>query len=117
MKKTAATSFLFIVATDTDKVFYPTKLVTGKILTIDSNTGRVELSLKNSVVKEVKNKSLNDSMVNFKNVEVGQVLEGTVSKVESYGVFIKLLKSGNPGISGMCHISEATDKYVKNLSK
>ena len=101
----------------TDKVFYPTKLVTGKILTIDSNTGRVELSLKNSVVKEVKNKSLNDSMVNFKNVEVGQVLEGTVSKVESYGVFIKLLKSGNPGISGMCHISEATDKYVKNLSK
>ena len=66
----------------TDKVFYPTKLVTGKILTIDKETGRIELTLKNSMVKEGKRGS-KDAMVTFKNIEIGQILEGTVSKVES----------------------------------
>ena len=78
---------------------------------------KIELTLKKSAVKEKALDENGSDRVNFKSIEVGQILEGTVSKVESYGVFVKLLQSGNPGISGLCHISEATDKFVKNLGK
>ena len=86
-------------------------------MTLDKKSCKIELTLKKSAVKQ---KALDENgvhRINFKSIEVGQILEGTVSKVESYGVFVKLLQSGNPGISGLCHISEATDKFVKNLGK
>ena len=44
-------------------------------------------------------------------VEVGQVFTGTVVSVKDFGAFIEIA----PGTEGLCHISELSDEYVKNV--
>ncbi|NLC19958.1 MAG: S1 RNA-binding domain-containing protein, partial [Clostridiales bacterium] len=46
-------------------------------------------------------------------VEVGQILEGTVSSITKFGAFI-LLPCGR---TGMVHISEIDDSYVKDINQ
>ncbi|HZK34182.1 MAG TPA: S1 RNA-binding domain-containing protein [Bacillota bacterium] len=45
-------------------------------------------------------------------VEVGQILEGTVSGITNFGAFIEL----KDGKTGMAHISEIADAYVKDIN-
>ena len=42
--------------------------------------------------------------------EVGKVYEGVVDKVTTYGAFVDV----SPSISGLLHISEMADKFVKD---
>ncbi len=42
---------------------------------------------------------------------VGSVVKGIVTGIESYGIFVKL----ENGYTGLIHISEITEKYVKNI--
>lgn len=44
--------------------------------------------------------------------EVGKVYKGTVKRVESYGAFVEIFK----GTEGLCHVSEVSDRFVKNTS-
>jgi len=44
--------------------------------------------------------------------QVGRIYTGTVVSVKDFGAFIEIL----PGTDGMCHVSELSDKYVKNVS-
>ncbi len=44
-------------------------------------------------------------------VEVGQILEGSVSGITNFGAFIELPE----GKTGMVHISEIADAYVKDI--
>jgi S1 RNA binding domain protein len=46
-------------------------------------------------------------------IEVGQVIEGTVSGITKFGAFI-LLPGGE---TGMVHISEIADAYVKDINQ
>ena len=43
---------------------------------------------------------------------VGSVVLGEVTGIESYGIFVKL----NNGYSGLIHISEITEKFVKDVN-
>ena len=43
-------------------------------------------------------------------VNVGDIVEGKVTDIMNYGVFVKL----NDEKSGLVHISEMSDKYIKN---
>ncbi|SHE73196.1 polyribonucleotide nucleotidyltransferase [Atopostipes suicloacalis DSM 15692] len=45
-------------------------------------------------------------------VEVGKIYNGTVKRVESYGAFVEIFK----GTEGLCHVSEISDRFVKNTS-
>ena len=45
-------------------------------------------------------------------VEVGQIVEGTVSGITNFGAFIEL----GGGKTGMVHISEIADAYVKDIN-
>lgn len=45
-------------------------------------------------------------------VEVGQIVEGTVSGITNFGAFIEL----GEGKTGMVHISEIADAYVKDIN-
>ncbi|MFZ5966662.1 MAG: S1 domain-containing RNA-binding protein [Bacillota bacterium] len=44
-------------------------------------------------------------------VEVGKVVEGTVTGITNFGAFIQLPE----GKTGLCHISEVADDYVKDI--
>jgi polyribonucleotide nucleotidyltransferase len=45
-------------------------------------------------------------------VEVGQIYEGTVSKIMDFGAFVTIL----PGKDGLVHISQISDERVENVS-
>lgn len=44
--------------------------------------------------------------------EVGKIYEGTVVSIKDFGAFVNIL----PGIDGMVHISQISDKRVENVS-
>lgn len=44
-------------------------------------------------------------------VEVGQIIEGNISRVENYGAFIKL----DTGDTGLVHISEVDRNFVRDI--
>ncbi len=44
--------------------------------------------------------------------EVGKVYEGTVATIKDFGAFVTIL----PGVDGMLHVSQISDKRVKNVN-
>ncbi|QGJ70801.1 Polyribonucleotide nucleotidyltransferase [Planctomycetales bacterium 10988] len=46
------------------------------------------------------------------NVEVGRIYEGRVTSVKDFGAFVEIL----PGKDGLCHISELSDGYTRNVA-
>ena len=46
------------------------------------------------------------------NYEVGKVIEGSVTGIESYGIFVNLLDY----YTGLIHISEISNKFVKDVN-
>lgn len=47
------------------------------------------------------------------NYEKGNIAKGIVSKIEPFGIFVKLEKKG---YNGLIHISEITNGYVSNIN-
>jgi S1 RNA binding domain protein len=45
-------------------------------------------------------------------VAIGQILKGTVVSLKKFGAFVKL----PDGTIGLCHISEVSNKYVKEIT-
>jgi polyribonucleotide nucleotidyltransferase len=43
--------------------------------------------------------------------QIGRIYTGTVVSIKDFGAFIEIL----PSQDGMCHVSELSDKYVKNV--
>lgn len=94
---------------DWKKDFHINQPVRGRILEADSE-GRVLMTLKDSVVNgEISN------LKSFKDLKVGDIFEGSIKKVEEYGVFVKL--DGTENISGLCHRSEITDSPIKDAQE
>ncbi len=48
----------------------------------------------------------------MEDLSVGSVVLGEVTGIESYGIFVKL----NNNYSGLIHISEITEKFVKDIT-
>jgi polyribonucleotide nucleotidyltransferase len=46
------------------------------------------------------------------NVKVGTIYNGRVTSIKEFGAFIELV----PGQDGLCHVSELSTEYVKNVS-
>ncbi|WP_208558704.1 polyribonucleotide nucleotidyltransferase [Marinilactibacillus kalidii] len=44
-------------------------------------------------------------------VEVGRIYKGTVKRIEKFGAFVEVIK----GKDGLVHVSELSDKYIKNV--
>ncbi|KAG7397469.1 hypothetical protein PHYBOEH_000689 [Phytophthora boehmeriae] len=86
---------------DPQSQFPAGKLVAGRV-TKKSERG-LELSLKTSIVSE------DASLFKWSDLREGLTVKGTITKVQSYGVFVKIEKST---ISGLCHISEVADDKV-----
>lgn len=44
-------------------------------------------------------------------VEIGKIYNGTVKRIEKFGAFVEIVK----GKDGLVHVSELSDKYIKNV--
>lgn len=90
---------------DWKKHFKIGQIVNG--IVISKKNGRIELSLKESTVS---GKSVGQPGLDT--LEVGSIMDGTVRKVQDYGVFVTL---GETGLSGLCHRSEVADRPISDL--
>ena len=48
----------------------------------------------------------------MEDIKVGSVVKGEVTGIESYGIFVRL----ENGYTGLVHISEITEKFVKDVN-
>ncbi|MCJ1385764.1 rRNA biogenesis protein rrp5 [Xylographa soralifera] len=88
--------------------FQVDQLVTGKIITVDPLLHHIQMSLKQSVLSKDYRPPLT-----YADVVVGQIITGTIRKVEDFGVFIVVDNSAN--VSGLCHRSEIAEERVDNV--
>jgi small subunit ribosomal protein S1 len=75
--------------------------LTTSFLEIDPNTKRMVLSQR-----------LASRSANFSMLEVGQLVEGKVTGIKAFGVFVEL-----EGVSALLHIKQVTQKFIDNLEK
>jgi rRNA biogenesis protein RRP5 len=90
--------------------FQRDQLVEGKIISVDQETGHVQMTLKASILKAnyVAPLALTD-------LKVGDVVTGKVAQVKDFGVFIVVDNSMN--IRGLCHRSEIAEQRIDDASK
>lgn len=89
--------------------FQRDQLVKGKILSIDKENGRIQMSLRDSVLRPEWTPPLT-----FSDLRVGDIITAKVVKVETFGVFILVDNSEN--VRGLCHRSEIAGKWVEDAS-
>ncbi|KAK6088407.1 S1 RNA binding domain-containing protein [Seiridium cupressi] len=86
------------------------QLVKGRIISIDTGLGHIQMSLKSSVV----DKDFTP-LLNYQDLHEGQIITGKVRKVEEFGAFILVDNTAN--VSGLCHRSEMAEKSVEDARK
>ncbi|RVX09623.1 rRNA biogenesis protein RRP5 [Vitis vinifera] len=84
------------------------KLVSGRVLSVEPLSRRVEVTLKTSSATSVQKSEVND----FSSILVGDIIFGTIKRVESYGLFITI---DDTNMVGLCHISELSDDHISNI--
>lgn len=84
------------------------KLVSGRVLSVEPLSRRVEVTLKTSSATSVQKSEVND----FSSILVGDIISGTIKRVESYGLFITI---DDTNMVGLCHISELSDDHISNI--
>ncbi len=75
------------------------QLLTVHILELDRDRNKLVFSQR-----------LASESVSFGQLEVGQLIEGKVSSVKPFGVFVDL-----DGVTGLIHIKEVSQKYIESL--
>ncbi len=75
--------------------------LTATIIELNQETGKLVLS----------NRLASRSAV-FSQLEIGQLVEGTVSGIKPFGVFVDM-----NGTSGLLHINQISQKYIESLAK
>ncbi len=76
-----------------------------KILALDTEKGRISLSIKAT------QRGPWDEAAD--QIAAGSVLEGTVKRVKDFGAFVEIL----PGIEGLVHVSQISNKRIENPSE
>ena len=100
---------------DPASMFPPGRLVVGKVKQVctgkdskkNKNKVTIDLDLRESVLLEDQNKLTLDD------IKEGEKYGGVVTRIETYGVFVRL---ENSEVSGLVHLSECSDDYIKRLS-
>ena len=101
---------------DPASMFPPGRLVVGKVKKVStvkskqkSKKNRVlaELDLRESILLEDQDK------LTFDDIKDGEKYGGVVTRIETYGLFVRL---ENSEVSGLVHLSECSDDYVKSVS-
>lgn len=78
--------------------------VKAKVLSVDPESGRIALSIKDILPKPW------DTVAD--KIHVGDVLDGKVQRLTEFGAFVEVL----PGIEGLVHISQISHKHIATPS-
>lgn len=91
----------------------PQDLIGQEILVapIRVDYNRIRLIVSQTVANAIKNKSEKQEFI--KSIEIGQIFEGTVKNIESYGAFVELAN----GVEGLLHISEIEHNRIVKVEK
>lgn len=73
--------------------------------------GRIRLIVSQTVANAINRRKQKRSFL--ETVEVGQVFDGVVKNIESYGAFVEIA----PGVEGLLHISELEHRRVNKVEK
>lgn len=90
------------------------RLVVGKVKRVNESIKKgkkkttIDLDMRESVLMD------DDDKLKFEDVNVGEKYKGTVTRIAEFGVFVRI---ENSDVSGLCHTSECSDKYVKKLDR
>ncbi|MEH7380808.1 30S ribosomal protein S1 [Bacillus sp. JJ1533] len=76
------------------------QVINVKVLSVDRDNERISLSLKETLPGPWENIS--------EKLSVGDVVEGTVRRLVSFGAFVEVL----PGVEGLVHISQISTKHI-----
>ena len=87
--------------------FQVDQLVQGRITLVDQEQGKLQMSLKDSVLDPNYR-----APVKLRDLKPGQIVTGKVRKVEEFGAFIVIDNSAN--VSGLCHRSEMAENHVQD---
>ena len=90
--------------------FHRDQLVEGKIISVDKETGHVQMTLKLSMLK-----TDYVAPITLTDLNVGDIVTGKVAHVKDFGVFIVVDNSMN--VRGLCHRSEIAEQRVEDASK
>ena len=85
------------------------KTIDVKIITVDPEQKRLVLSGRAAEQE----KAAAEKAAQIEAISVGDIFEGTVEKITTYGAFIRL----ENGLSGLVHISQISDRYIKHPSE
>jgi small subunit ribosomal protein S1 len=77
------------------------ELLTVNFLELDSDRNKIVLSQR-----------LANQSAGFSELEVGQLVEGKISSIKPFGVFVDL----ENGITGLLHVTQVSQKRVESLS-
>lgn len=86
---------------------YKGRMMTFKIVEMDKEKNRLILSHR-AVIQEEKSAKKGEVL---ENLEEGQVLEGTVQRIASFGAFVDV-----GGVDGLVHISQLSHEHVEKVS-
>ena len=97
--------------------FPPGRLVVGKVKEVRDTPKKYKNA--SSVVKfqvdlDMRESTLLDQTkkLAYDDIKLNSKYKGTITRVESYGVFVQI---ENSNISGLAHMSECSDSFIKNL--
>lgn len=92
---------------DPEKEFPIGKLLTGRVLSVEHLSKRIEVTLKKSGVSNASKSGNSD----LSRLHVGEIISGRIKRVESYGLFIAL---DHTNLVGLCHVSQLLD-HIGNI--
>lgn len=93
---------------DLEKEFPIGKLVSGRVLSVEPLSKRVEVTLKTLNASSAQKSETND----LTSLRVGKIISGRIKQVQPYGLFIVI---DHTNMVGLCHVSEISDDPVDSI--
>ena len=101
-------------------VFPPGRLVVGKVKSVkESSNTATKKGRRNQPVVTMVDIDMRESVLltsadrlSIDDIKINSKYTGVITRVESYGVFVRI---DNSDVSGLAHVSECADSYIKNI--
>ena len=101
-------------------VFPPGRLVVGKVKSVkESSNTATKKGKRNQPVVTMVDIDMRESVLltsadrlSIDDIKINSKYTGVITRVESYGVFVRI---DNSDVSGLAHVSECADSYIKNI--